>query len=279
MSIISEINDSIIALKAETENNAITPDALGTILQKMASLLNKYMLPFHGILEDATVSIASTAASLPQIYYIRAKNCFAAYVNGAFYANWGDDGTPFCRSAYNSGSAFSGFTAITTNHYRYIEGNIYTFINNTLTLTYKGDVKFTSLPFVNQAVKELYLTSSSGIELDTCELYINVLIQKSGAAVRCQLTIYGNYGNSVTCVTSYNDDIIDDGHRPPSLIPLNAQIGSGISGYAVIDWSVVKESIDWYVSSSMGKAFITYKAFDPVFSPTIYAKMKLDGEI
>lgn len=279
MSVITEINSSITALKAETENNAITPDTLGSILHKMASLLNKFTLPFHGVIDDAEVATASTAVVAPQIYFIRTKNCFAAYVNGTFYCNWGDAGTLFCGSAYNSGSVFSSFTAITTNYYHDVEGNIYAFINDVFTLVYKGDVKFTSMPFVNQAVKELYLTSSKGAALDTYNFYVDAIIRKYDTRVTCQLAIHGNYGNGIACLALYDDCVTDDGHEPPSLITLVPQIGSGISGYAVIDWSVVIENLRWFDAPTMGKAYITYKAFDPVFSPTIYTKMKIDGEI
>lgn len=222
--------------------------------KKLINVLNEKItsnnfLPFDGVTETTQSVIASsTASDNIFIYYSTVRGDFVAY-------NIEDD------------KLYSGFQSGFKNKTKYTrdgiyidnDGNIYTFIDGVFTQIVGVGKHFTSHSKVNKAINELYIVSNNE-NYDVSDMYVAFICRKwkdsNNDLIKCQLQIKHADG---TIVCQYGDYIADYTHEPPSIVELKENNGSGVSGYALVDWVAITEGYVWYQSNYEGKAILNKK--------------------
>lgn len=250
----------------DLSNNVIGDENLLDVLN--AKLTSNSILPFDGVLESS-VTLSQVSISEPyRIYYSTQLDMFVARDlgdrDGSYTTTFLGEGTTYLSTKYNVNNV-----ADKTKLYVDTNGSVYAFENNQLTKVVGFNNGFTENPVANLAIKELYLQGLAEDESYYIHAIFRNYYEESISMYKCQISIMDSSG---TLVAQYYDQTADM-HKPNSLITFTTQNSSGVSGNAVIDWDSVIEESRWFLSTYDGKAFITQKAKELSFSPTIYATL------
>ena len=270
-----ELQDIILGINENAENQG---ENIETIQNTLDGKIDKNnVLPFDGVVENANILSGGTVAEKFAIYYVKSKDCFAAYANTTFNSMW-FNGLQNVADLYNK----DGY-AIKNNLYIDPDGNIYKFNDdNELIKVYSAEEKYTTLGKVNSVIKELYLYNQDGMPInDVSNYYVAVILRKyydqNNDLIKCQITIRDE-ANSDSDVCEYYDTIEDVDHEPDTLVTLKDRKNiSGIYGYAVIDWNNVTSGYLWYTISNEPRAYLTNKVTELELSPTIYSLLNKSG--
>ena len=216
--------------------------------------------PFHNMIADASILSASTTASTFSVVYIEKKSRFAAQVGDAFYDNWpsrhlylNDENIPHNRI------------------YIDLYNQPYYFSDTTRSLTPIALTGTTSSAKANTAVKELFLSDSTSIDISDSGLYLGLLFRRwndtANNLIKCQLAIYDENN---TIVAQFFDAIDDPSHNPPAIVEIKPQNNSSIHGWAVVNWNAVSANSQWYNLAIDGKAYLNPQCFCLEANPVIY---------
>lgn len=247
----------------DLSNNVIGDKNLLDVLN--AKLTSNSILPFDGVLESS-VTLSQVSVSDYHIYYSTQLDMFVARAfgvrDGIYTATFLGEDTTYLSTKYNVNNV-----ADKTKLYVDTNGSVYAFENNQLTKVVGFNNGFTENSVTNLAIKELYLQGLAEDESYYIHAIFRNYYEESISMYKCQISIMDS---SDTLVAQYYDQTADM-HKPNSLITFTTENSSGVSGNAVIDWDSVIQESRWFLSTYDGKAFITHKAKELSFSPTIYA--------